>query len=52
MDETQRKAIDDLRSQGYAVVIFTPEEIPESVNVRRLEDCMVGRGADFIEETC
>ena len=49
MTEAQQKAIDDLRSDGYVVVIWTPEELGE-VDTGNLEDIVIQRGNEFIED--
>ena len=51
MDMTQKetKAVAALRNRGYAVIIWTPEEIG-TVNPRRLEDRSVELGWEVIED--
>lgn len=48
MNAEQRQAVADLRHQGYAVIIWTPEEL-KGANPRRVEDRSVELGWDVIE---
>ena len=48
MTATQQQAIQELRNAGYAVVIWTPEELGD-VNPRRVEDRSIELGYDVIE---
>lgn len=41
------KTIEQLREDGYAVVIFTPEEL-SGADPERVEDCLVEAGWDII----
>ena len=49
MDERQQQVIDELRGEGYAVVIFNPEELAE-VNKGKVEDRLVELGWDVISD--
>ena len=49
MNEQQQQAIDELRGEGYAVVIFNPEELA-GVNEGRVEDRLVELGWDVISD--
>lgn len=49
MNEEQQKSIDELRSQGYAIAIFTPEEL-QGARSDRVEDIMSDRGQIAIED--
>jgi len=49
MTEEQRKIINELRGEGYAITVFTPEEL-EGVESRRIEDCMCERAWSAIED--
>jgi len=48
MNEEQTKAIRELRDAGFAVTVFTPEELAE-VDPTRVEDRMVECGWDAID---
>ncbi|WP_156507739.1 hypothetical protein [Halioglobus sp. HI00S01] len=48
MTQEQRKAIADLRSAGYAISIWTPEELG-SVSRKRVEDRLVEVGHEIID---
>lgn len=50
MDAAQQRTIDTLRTAGYAVVVFYPEEMPAGVNPRRLEDRLVELGVECIQD--
>ena len=39
--------IDELRSAGYAVVLFTPDEIGKA-DMEHLADIMIERGSEYI----
>lgn len=43
------KAVHRLRSKGYAVVVFTPQEVHDE-NVRALEDRLIEVGNQIIEQ--
>lgn len=47
MTPEQKAAIEQLRSEGYTVVIFTPDEIKDA-NASHLEDILVERGNIFL----
>lgn len=47
MTQEQMKAIEELRTLGYAVVLFTPEELEEA-DAGRVEDRLVEVGWDVI----
>lgn len=47
MSDEEWKVIDSLRSQGYAITIFTPDEL-DGVDIDTVEDMMVARGWDAI----
>ena len=47
MTEHQRHIIQQLRNEGYAIAIFSPEEL-ERVDVRQLEQIMVNDGNEAI----
>ena len=48
MTSEQQTAINQLRSAGYCVIIWTPAELGE-IPIRYLEDIIIERGNDFIE---
>lgn len=48
MVEEHRLAIAELRAQGYAVVVFGPEEL-EGMPAARLEEGLVADGNERIE---
>jgi hypothetical protein len=48
MTHDQLFTVRQLRQQGYAVVIFTPEQIGEA-DPSHLEDLMVERGNIYLE---
>lgn len=50
MTPEQVKAISQLRDDGYAVAIFTPEEL-DGADADRIEDLMVERGWNAIESS-
>ena len=41
------KYIDELQSAGYAVVVFSPDEIGKA-DREQLEDIMIERGSEYI----
>jgi hypothetical protein len=45
----QRKMIDSMREQGYAVVFFSPEEL-NGVSAERLQSRLMGDAKDHIED--
>lgn len=49
MTEEQRKAIDELRHAGYAVIVWTPEEVG-TANPRKVEDRSIELGWDVIND--
>lgn len=50
MTPEQVKAISQLRDDGYAVAIFTPEEL-DGADADRIEDLMVECGSNAIESS-
>lgn len=48
MTEEQRKVLADLRHEGYAVIVWTPEELREA-DPGRVEDRSIELGWDVIE---
>ena len=48
MNATQQGVINELRDEGYCVVIWTPEEMGD-VDSDHLEDIVIERGNNFIE---
>lgn len=44
-------AIDEMRQAGFAVVIFNPDEMGDSVDARNLEGCLAERGNYLIERS-
>ena len=48
MNDEERRIVDQLREKGYAVSIFTPEEL-EDVRTDSVEGRMVEAGWDMIE---
>lgn len=50
MKTHQQKVIDELRAEGYSIVLWTPEELGET-NVDHLEDVVIERGNNFISDT-
>lgn len=48
MTHEQQRAIDTLRRQGYAIALFTPEEVG-ATDCDGLEAIMVEHGHSFIE---
>lgn len=49
MTEAEKQTLRDLRSRGYLVITWTPEEIG-TANLRVLEDSVVEHGNLVIEE--
>jgi len=47
MNDEERAMVDQLREKGYAVSIFTPDEL-EGVRISSVEDRMVEAGWDMI----
>lgn len=47
MTQEQMKVIDELKTQGYAVVLFAPEEL-EGAEADRVEDRLIEMGWDVI----
>ncbi len=48
MNENERNAIKSLREKGYAVCVFSPEEL-RGANVDDVEDGLVTAGWDVID---
>lgn len=48
MTPEQKAAVEQLRSEGYAAVIFTPDEIKDA-DASHLEDILVERGNIFLD---
>lgn len=49
MIDPEYKAIRTLRDAGYAVAVFSPEEL-DGVSIQSVENAMVSNGSDAIEE--
>lgn len=52
MTKTERKAIESLRHKGYAVIVWTPEELEEGgedLSAKMMEDCSIEYGAGLIK---
>lgn len=49
MKPDERDAVKLLRSRGYAVVVYNPEELGD-VDARQLEDTVAERGSGAIED--
>ena len=47
MTKDQIAVLQDLAAEGYAVVVFTPEEL-QGVSPSKLEDAMIGYGWEVI----
>lgn len=47
-DESEQKILNNLADKGYAVVVFTPQEL-EGVRAKYVEDRMVEVGWEVIE---
>lgn len=50
MTEEQERIIDDLRREGYCVVIWTPEELGDA-DADNLESIVTERGNDYLSAT-
>lgn len=48
MTSEQKKALQQLREAGYAVITWTPEELANA-SPRRVEDRCVEAGNDFLD---
>jgi hypothetical protein len=48
MTDEQKRVIEELRSEGYAVAIIPPNDIPEGVDADNIEDLMTNRGYDAL----
>jgi hypothetical protein len=48
MTKEQSKTIQDMRQDGYAVVVWNPDEL-RGVDPTRVEDHMIEKGGDYIE---
>jgi hypothetical protein len=48
MTEAQRKVLAELRSEGYAVVVWSPEEL-RGANPSRVQDRSIELGHEVIE---
>ena len=49
MTEEQKKAIKELRHAGYAVIVWTPEELGEA-DAKRVQDRSIELGHEVIED--
>lgn len=49
MNDAQQKAIDELRADGYAVIIWTPDEL-RGASPTRIEDIGIERTSEAIED--
>jgi len=49
MTKIERQVLRDLRSRGYLVVVWTPEELG-TANIRVVEDSVVTHGNQVIQE--
>jgi sugar lactone lactonase YvrE len=49
VDEQSRRMIGALRSKGFAVVVFTPEEL-EGAEHKRVEERLIELGRDVIQD--
>jgi hypothetical protein len=49
MTEKQMQAVQDLRHAGYAVIIWTPEELGDA-NPRKVEDRSIELGHEVIHD--
>jgi len=43
------KALREMRSEGYAVIVWTPEELGET-NPTWVEDCSISYGSEYLIE--
>lgn len=50
MTDEQQKVILELRDEGYAIAIFTPEEL-QGADIDSVEDGMIAVGWEVIEMT-
>ena len=50
MNEEQQKIIDELRTEGYAIAIFYPDET-KGVSIKHLENSMCEAGEFYISTT-
>lgn len=48
MTEQQLAVVRELRSKGYAIIVWTPEEIGDA-DVNQLVDLAISRGNDYLE---
>ena len=48
MTEQQLAVVRELRSEGYAIIMWSPEEIGDA-DVNQLEDLVISRGNDYLE---
>jgi hypothetical protein len=51
MTPEQKAMLEQLRSQGYAIVYYPPDELGD-VNPESLEDCMIIAASVYMEEHC
>ena len=49
MTKEQSKTIQDMRHEGYAVVVWNSEEL-RGVDPIRVEDRMIEKGGDYIDQ--
>ena len=49
MTKEQLQVIDQLRAEGYAITVWTPEEM-KGADPDGLEDVMIERGSHYIEQ--
>lgn len=47
-EELRRKVINEMRDEGYVIVIWSPEELGDT-DVDALEDIVIERGNNFID---
>lgn len=53
MNETEQETIWGLREKGYAVVVFSPDELPNGIDdAAPLEDSLVEAANHWIDATC
>ena len=50
MTEKQERIIDELRREGYCVVVWTPEELGDA-DADNLESIVTERGNDYLSAT-
>lgn len=48
MTDEQKAVIEQLRSEGHAIAIIPPDEMPEDVNLDHVEELMTTRGRDAL----